>query len=265
MHAVMFAMYICSVRVVPCKQHLCSLITHYNSILYIPTHAPNLSRLWTTFAFTLALHYEHQWLNLRSIRASKMQRISNVSLNPEYNLLASSTEHFRRGDGGRRQMPLALLNTRFGRTQEVRPQPSKQRLRDTSFVRQIASLPPAPISAGQDPSNITNPAHTSIAQGFPAQLTQPPNKQSNDESDEEFDLIYEWYTNPALTTTHFSKYVKPRKTPCLSNEPQTYFMKATRALTHYRRSEYQIATCFQANNQVFQKERAKPEGVQGII
>lgn len=134
-----------------------------------------------------------------------MQRISNVSLNPEYNLLASSTEHFRRGDGGRRQVPLALLNTRFGRTQEVWPQPSKQRLRDTSFARQIASSPPAPISAGQDPSNITNSAHISIAQGFPAQLTQPPNKQSNDESDEEFNLIYEWYTNPALTTNHFSK------------------------------------------------------------
>ncbi|XTI84695.1 hypothetical protein V2W45_1327852 [Cenococcum geophilum] len=152
-----------------------------------------------------------------------MQRIPSVSLNPEYNLLASSTEHFQRGDGGRRQVPLALLNTRFGRTQEVRPQPSKQRLRDTSFARQTASLPPAPISAGQDPSNITNPAHMPIAQGFPAQLTQPPNKQSNDESDEEFDLIYEWYTNPTLTTNHFLKYVKPRRTPCLSNEPPDLF------------------------------------------
>ena len=63
----------------------------------------------------------------------------------------------------------------------------------------------------------------SIAQSFPAQLTQPPNRQSNDESDEEFDLIYEWYTNPALTTNHFSKYVRPRRTPCLRNEPLDLF------------------------------------------
>lgn len=153
-----------------------------------------------------------------------MQRISKVSLNPEYNLLASSIEHFYRRDGGHRQAPLALLNTRFGRTQEVWPQPSKQRLRDTSFARQTASLPHTPIPAGQDPSYITNPARMSIAQGFSAQLTQPPNKQSNDESDEEFDLVYKWYTNPTLTTKHFLKYVRLRRTPCLSNEPPDLFL-----------------------------------------
>jgi hypothetical protein len=153
-----------------------------------------------------------------------MQRISNVSLNPEYNLLTSSIEHFYRRDGGHRQAPLALFNTRFGRTEEVWSQPSKQRLRNTSFARQTASLLHAPISASQDPSNITNPARMSIAQGFPAQMTQPPNKQSNDESDEEFDLVYEWYTNPALTTNHFSKYVRPRRTPCLSSEPPDLFL-----------------------------------------
>lgn len=71
MHAVVSAMYIYSVRVVPCKQRLCSLITHYNSILYIPIHAPNLSRLWTTLAFPLVLHYEPQWLNLCSIKSQQ--------------------------------------------------------------------------------------------------------------------------------------------------------------------------------------------------
>ena len=153
-----------------------------------------------------------------------MQKISNVSLNPEYNLLASSIEHFYRRDGGHQQAPLALLNTRFGRTQEVWSQPSKQRLRNTSFARQTASLLYTSISASQDPSNITNPARMLIAQGFPAQLTQPPNKKCNDESDEEFDLIYKWYTNPALTTNHFSKYVRPRRTLCLSSEPPDLFL-----------------------------------------
>ena len=60
MHAVVFTMYICSVQVVPRKQRLYSLITHHNS-LYVPIHAPNLSRFWTTFAFIPLLHYEPQF------------------------------------------------------------------------------------------------------------------------------------------------------------------------------------------------------------
>ncbi|OCL10011.1 hypothetical protein AOQ84DRAFT_8136 [Glonium stellatum] len=134
-----------------------------------------------------------------------MQKQSGISRNPEYDPLASSTGHFKRRDDGRRQAPLAFLNTRFGRNQKVGPLQPKQRRRDTSFAYQTLSSPAALTSAAQGPLCPAIPALTSIAPNAPAKLTQSSNEQSDDESDVELELIHEWYTNPMLPNNHISK------------------------------------------------------------